>query len=116
MATSSGLAHRLNTVCAASAFQISGRALSASTKAEALKKLAALTVKVGYPDKPRDYSDVVIRDDDLVGDVRRAAAADWAAGKSLHDSHLEETVSSELVSEAGSCRRPGDPGGPGAIK
>ncbi|HEX5262488.1 MAG TPA: M13 family metallopeptidase [Phenylobacterium sp.] len=52
--------------------------MSASTKSEALKKLAAYTVKVGYPDKPRDYSKVVIRDDDLVGDVRRAAEADWA--------------------------------------
>ncbi|MBS0331935.1 MAG: peptidase M13 [Proteobacteria bacterium] len=52
--------------------------MSPSTKAEALKKLAAYTVKVGYPDKPRDYAKVVIRDDDLVGNVRRAAEADWA--------------------------------------
>ena len=33
---------------------------------------------MGYPNKPRDYSNLVIRDDDLVGDVRRAAEADWA--------------------------------------
>jgi len=52
--------------------------MSAPTKAEALKKLAAYTVKVGYPDAPRDYSKVVIRDDDLIGNVRRAAEADWA--------------------------------------
>ena len=52
--------------------------MSPATKAEALKKLAAYNVKVGYPDKPRDYSKVVIRDDDLVGDVRAAAEADWA--------------------------------------
>ncbi len=52
--------------------------MSPSTKTEALKKLVAYNVKVGYPDKPRDYSKVVIRDDDLVGDVRRAAQADWA--------------------------------------
>ncbi|THD61880.1 M13-type metalloendopeptidase [Phenylobacterium sp.] len=52
--------------------------MSPATKTEALKKLAAYTVKVGYPDKPRDYSKVVIRDDDLVGDVLRAAQADWA--------------------------------------
>ena len=37
-------------------------------------------IKVGYPDKPRDYSSVEIRDDDLVGNVRRAAVADWAGG------------------------------------
>ena len=52
--------------------------MSPATKTEALKKLAAYNVKVGYPDKPRDYSKVVIRDDDLVGDVRRSAEADWA--------------------------------------
>jgi putative endopeptidase len=52
--------------------------MSPATKAEALKKLDTYTVKVGYPNKPRDYSNLVIRDDDLVGDVRRAAEADWA--------------------------------------
>jgi putative endopeptidase len=52
--------------------------MSPATKAEALKKLAAYNVKVGYPDTPHDYSKVVIRADDLVGDVRRAAAADAA--------------------------------------
>ena len=49
-----------------------------ATKAEALKKLDTYKIKVGYPDRPRDYSKVVIRDDDLVGNVRRAASADWA--------------------------------------
>ncbi|HEY0412130.1 MAG TPA: M13-type metalloendopeptidase [Allosphingosinicella sp.] len=49
------------------------------TRAEALKKLDTYTIKVGYPDKPqRDYSGVAIRRDDLLGNVRRAAAADWA--------------------------------------
>jgi putative endopeptidase len=48
------------------------------TRAEALHKLDTYVVKVGYPDNRRDYSGVLIRDDDLVGNVRRAAAADWA--------------------------------------
>src|SRR5256885_2654536 len=48
-----------------------------ATRAEALKKLDTSTIKVGYPDKPRDYSNLVILRDDLVGNVRRAAAADW---------------------------------------
>jgi putative endopeptidase len=49
------------------------------TKREALKKLDTYTIKVGYPDTPqRDYSAVAIRRDDLLGDVRRAAAAEWA--------------------------------------
>ena len=52
--------------------------MSPETKAEALKKLDSYVVKVGYPNKPRDYSDLIIRDDDLVGNVRRAAEADWA--------------------------------------
>jgi len=47
------------------------------TKSEALRKLDTYVVKVGYPDHARDYSAVVIRRDDLVGDVRRAAQADW---------------------------------------
>ena len=50
-----------------------------ATKAEALKKLDTYTIKVGYPDKPqRDYSGLSIRRDDLLGNVRRAAAMDWA--------------------------------------
>ena len=48
-----------------------------ATKKEALKKLETYTIKVGYPDKPRDYSKLVIRDDDLAGDVRRCGEADW---------------------------------------
>jgi putative endopeptidase len=52
--------------------------MSDTTRAEALRKLDTYVVKVGYPDKPRDYSRVIIKDDDLIGNVRRAAVADWA--------------------------------------
>lgn len=48
------------------------------TKPEALQKLDTYTIKVAGPDHPRDYSKLLITDDDLVGDVRRAGAADWA--------------------------------------
>jgi putative endopeptidase len=51
--------------------------MSAATKKEALRKLDTYVIKVGYPDHPRDYSDVVVRDDDLTGNVVRAGAADW---------------------------------------
>jgi putative endopeptidase len=51
--------------------------MSPATKVEALKKLDTYQIKVGYPDHPRDYSALVIRADDLVGDVRRAGEADW---------------------------------------
>ncbi|MGH6871956.1 MAG: M13 family metallopeptidase [Rhizomicrobium sp.] len=52
--------------------------MSPATKAEAIKKLETYTIKVGYPDHPRDYSKIVIVDNDVVSDVRNAAAADWA--------------------------------------
>jgi len=52
--------------------------MGAATKVEAIKKLDTYTIKVGYPDHPRDYSSLVVTDDDLIGDVRRAGAADWA--------------------------------------
>ena len=52
--------------------------MSPATKAEALKKLTTYQIKVGYPDKPRDYSAVIIRRDDVLGNVRRLAAANWA--------------------------------------
>ena len=49
-----------------------------ATKAEALKKLAGYTVKIGYPDHFRDYSALAIRGDDLAGDVERSQAFEWA--------------------------------------
>ena len=52
--------------------------MAPETKNEALKKLDTYAIKVGYPDKPRGYSSVAIRDDDLVGNIQRAAAFDWA--------------------------------------
>lgn len=41
------------------------------TKEEAKRKLAAFSVKVGYPDKWRDYSRLEVRPDDLLGNLRR---------------------------------------------
>ena len=52
--------------------------MSPSTKQEALTKLAKLRVMVGYPDKWRDYSGLIIKGDDLYGDVERASAFEWA--------------------------------------
>ena len=48
------------------------------TKKEALKKLDTYMIKVGYPDYPRDYSKLVIKSDDLIGNVKRCAQLDWA--------------------------------------
>jgi putative endopeptidase len=48
-----------------------------ATRQQALKKLDTYTIKVGYPDHPRDYSKLLVRDDDLLGNAERAAALDW---------------------------------------
>ncbi len=44
------------------------------TKKHALEKLAAITPKIGYPDKWRDYSALEIRDDSYAENVMRAEA------------------------------------------
>lgn len=44
------------------------------TKKKALIKLDKFTPKIGFPDKWKDYSSLVIKRDDLVGNVRRANA------------------------------------------
>lgn len=48
------------------------------TKAKALEKLSTFTVKIGYPDKWRDYSALAIKSDDLVGNIDRSHAFEWA--------------------------------------
>jgi putative endopeptidase len=54
------------------------RWMGEATKQAALLKLARMDVMVGYPDKFRDYSQLVLRPDDLYGNIKRSAAADWA--------------------------------------
>ncbi|MDH3533603.1 MAG: peptidase M13 [Gammaproteobacteria bacterium] len=51
--------------------------MSGATKAEALDKLSKFTPKIGYPDEWRDYSAVVIKPDDLLGNLERAALAEY---------------------------------------
>ena len=51
--------------------------MTPQTKAAALDKLAKYNVKIGYPSKWRDYSKLVIRPDDLAGDLIRASAFEW---------------------------------------
>jgi putative endopeptidase len=46
--------------------------LSSATRRLAIQKLDHAEVLIGYPDKWRDYSSLMIRPDDLVGDVQRA--------------------------------------------
>jgi putative endopeptidase len=48
-----------------------------ATKEKALEKLHQFTPHVGYPDKWRDYSKLVIKRDDLVGDIERSRDFEW---------------------------------------
>jgi len=57
--------------------------MSPSTKTEALRKVEKVAIEVGYPDTFRDYSEVEIKEDDLVGNVLRLAQADWNYQKAL---------------------------------
>ena len=49
-----------------------------ATKREAQAKLATFAPKIGYPKRWIDYSSVVIRADDLAGNVTRAREFEWA--------------------------------------
>jgi predicted metalloendopeptidase len=46
--------------------------MTADTKKQALEKLGKFTTKIAYPDKWRDYTGLVIKPDDLLGNVERA--------------------------------------------
>jgi putative endopeptidase len=48
--------------------------LGEETKAKALRKLDEFTPKIGYPDRWRDYSRLTAQPDDLLANVRAAAA------------------------------------------
>jgi len=51
--------------------------MTAETKKQALVKLHGIANKIGYPDKWRDYSSVVIRRDDPLGNTARADAFEF---------------------------------------
>jgi endothelin-converting enzyme/putative endopeptidase len=51
--------------------------MTPATKKEALIKLKAITNKIGYPDKWRDYSSVEIKRDDAIGNGFRADAFEF---------------------------------------
>jgi putative endopeptidase len=51
--------------------------MSPDTKQAALRKLAKFRVKIGYPDKWRDYATLEIRAGDPVGNRKRATLWEW---------------------------------------
>ncbi|WP_018157030.1 M13 family metallopeptidase [Demetria terragena] len=56
--------------------------MSPQTRERALDKLSSFRPKIGYPDEWKDYSDIEIRPDDLVGNVARATA--WEIDRMLN--------------------------------
>lgn len=51
--------------------------MSEGTKAKALEKLSTIYVKVGYPNKWRDYSGLEIKDDSYWGNIERSNEFDY---------------------------------------
>ena len=62
----------------AAAVRIKGNSwMSDATKQAALTKLDKMQVMVGYPEKFRDYSQLVMKGDDLYGNVKRSSAFEY---------------------------------------
>ncbi len=51
--------------------------MGTATKKAAQEKLARFTVKIGYPVKFRDYSALVVKPDDLYGNIERSTRFEW---------------------------------------
>ncbi|MGN6591790.1 MAG: M13 family metallopeptidase [Terriglobales bacterium] len=51
--------------------------MSPATKQQAMVKLHAIVDKVGYPDKWRDYSSIILSSDNYVTNLRRSNAFEW---------------------------------------
>ena len=65
--------------------------MTPETREKALYKLHHFGVKIGYPDHWRDYSALVVRRDDLIGDVQRAAAFEWNRQLTRIDRPVDKT-------------------------
>jgi putative endopeptidase len=66
--------------------------MSAPTKAKALEKLSTFGVKIGYQNKWRDYSSLVIKPDDLVGNLNRSSVFEWDYQRARIDNKIDEDV------------------------
>ena len=62
-----------------------------ATRQQALDKLHKFTVKVGYPDKWRDYSALAIDRNDLIGDIKNSALFEWNRNLKRIDDPLDRT-------------------------
>jgi putative endopeptidase len=51
--------------------------MSDPTKTKALEKLSQFTVKIGYTTEWRDYSKLIVKPDDLYGNIKRSQTYEW---------------------------------------
>jgi putative endopeptidase len=65
--------------------------MGADTKARALEKLSKFTVKIGYPERWRDYSLLTLSKNDLYGNRIRAAVYEWHRDVSRLDRPVDKT-------------------------
>ena len=65
--------------------------MSAETKTRAHEKLATFTTKIGYPDKWKDYSTLIVRRDDPLGNSRRGAEWWWNYQVARMDQPVDRT-------------------------
>ena len=61
------------------------------TKAQALDKLSKFTPKIGYPDKWKDYTALLISPDDLVGNMHRSALFVYEYNLARQNSPVDRT-------------------------
>lgn len=64
--------------------------MTPDTKRNALEKLHAITNKIGYPDKWRDYSGLSLVRDDLLGNIHKAEAFDTKYTLGKIGQHLDK--------------------------
>ncbi len=95
--------------------------LDSSTKTEAHRKLDLMAVKIGYPDKWRDYTALQIEADDALGNIARARIFEWTRNTNRIAGPVDKTdwgmtpptvnayfnpVSNEIVFPAGILQPP----------
>ncbi len=62
-----------------------------ATRAKALDKLHHIRLKVGYPDKWRDYSALSISRDDLIGNIKNMSVFEWKRQIARIDDPVDRT-------------------------
>ena len=65
--------------------------MSPETKVEAQKKLDAIRDKIGYPEHWRDYSKLIVKRDDLLGNVDRSAIFETHRDLAKYGKPVDET-------------------------